>query len=240
MAKELIVLPGWGIAATALENLVAELQQALPELKIQLQTLPQMTGLTVDAVLEQLDQQLPQDCWLVGWSLGGMLATGLAARRQSGCPGVISYASNACFVARPSWSQAMPAATFSEFYHLCSNDLEAGLKRFALLCSQGAEQPRHLSRMLPAQVMQTDDALAGLNCLANLDNRSAIRDFTGPQLHLLGTVDALVPSSVATDLLALNSQAQVGLLGQSHASVVAQPQLLAQRIASFMVGEQHA
>ena len=240
MAKELIVLPGWGIAATALENLVAELQQALPELKIQLQTLPQMTGLTVDAVLEQLDQQLPQDCWLMGWSFGGMLATTLAARRQSGCPGVISYASNACFVARPNWPHGMSPATFSAFYRLCSNDLPAGLKRFALLCSQGAEQSRHLSRMLPAQVMQPDDALAGLDCLAELDSRSAISRFIGPQLHLLATGDALVPSSVATDLQELNPQAQVELLGQSHASVVAQPQLLAQRIASFILGEQHA
>lgn len=240
MAKELIVLPGWGIAAVALQSLATELQQALPESKVQLQSLPPMTGLTVDAVLDQLDHQLPQDCWLMGWSLGGMLATALAARRQTGCPGVISYASNACFIARPSWPHGMSPATFSTFYNLCSNELEAGLKRFAVLCSQGAEQSRQLSRALPAQVMQTDDALAGLDCLAELDNHSAIRDFTGSQLHLLATGDALVPSSVAVDLQALNPQAQVELLGQSHASVVAQPQLLAQRIASFILGEQHA
>ncbi len=240
MAKELIVLPGWGIAVNALQNLVAELQQAVPEIKVQLQPLPPMTGLAADAVLDQLDQQLPQDCWLMGWSLGGMLATALAARRQSGCPGVISYASNACFVARPGWPHGMSPATFSGFYNLCSNDLEPGLKRFALLCSQGAEQSRHLSRTLQVQVVQTDDALAGLDCLAELDNRSAISSFIGPQLHLLAAGDALVPSSAATDLQELNPQAQVELLGQSHASVVAQPQLLAQRIAGFILGEQHA
>ena len=106
--------------------------------------------------------------------------------------------------------------------------------------SQGAEQSRHLSRTLHTQVVQPDDALAGLDCLAELDNRSAISRFTGPQLHLLATGDALVPSAAATDLQALNPQAQVELLGQSHASVVAQPQLLAQRIAGFILGEQHA
>ncbi|HKM36820.1 MAG TPA: alpha/beta fold hydrolase, partial [Thiopseudomonas sp.] len=146
MSKQIVLLPGWGLGVVPMQCLAEELQAALPDFTVQIQALPDMTGKDVAAVIQELDQQLPTDCWLVGWSLGGMLATALAAQRQSACAGVISYASNACFVAREHWPLAMPVDTFTEFRQLCSSDLTTGLKRFALLCSQGAEQARQLSR----------------------------------------------------------------------------------------------
>ena len=83
-------------------------------------------------------------------------------------------------------------------------------------------------------------ALAGLDVLAELDNRQAIRSYTGRQLHLFAENDALVPSAAAKAVSELNAQAQVEMLGYSHASSVAEPQLLAQRIASFIQGAEHA
>ena len=135
----------------------------------------------------------------------------------------------------------MPTATFAEFRELCRVDLALGLKRFALLCSQGAAQSRPLSRQLQEMMMQAEPscALAGLDLLAALDNRAAIRTFAGPQLHLLAEVDALLPPEAAALLRELNPQATVELLGHSHASVVAQADLLAQRIVSFIVSDPH-
>lgn len=236
MSKHIVLLPGWGLGVAALQALAAELHAALPDFTVQIQPLPAMTGKNTAEVIQQLDQQLPNGCWLIGWSLGGMLATALAAQRQSACAGVISYASNACFVARDGWPTAMPVKTFTEFSQLCRSDLSIGLKRFALLCSQGAAQSRQLSKQL--QQMATDaesvSAVAGLDLLAELDNRNAISTFAGAQLHLLAEADALVPPAAANALRELNPAAMFELLGQSHASVVAEPQLLAQRIVAFI------
>lgn len=242
MSKQIVLLPGWGLGVVPMQCLAEELQAALPDFTVQIQALPDMTGKDVAAVIQELDQQLPTDCWLVGWSLGGMLATALAAQRQSACAGVISYASNACFVAREHWPLAMPVDIFTEFRQLCSDDLATGLKRFALLCSQGSEQARQLSRQLHAlvQVEKLASALAGLDLLAELDNRNAIRTFAGPQLHLFAEADALVPPSAANALRGLNPHATVELLGHSHASVVAEPQVLAQSIVAFIKDRQHA
>ncbi len=242
MSKQIVLLPGWGLGVVPMQCLAEELQAALPDFTVQIQPLADMTGQDAAAVIQQLDQQLPSDCWLVGWSLGGMLATALAAQRQSACAGVISYASNACFVAREHWPLAMPVDVFTEFRQLCSDDLATGLKRFALLCSQGAEQARQLSRQLQELVQGDElaDALAGLDVLAELDNRSAIRIFAGSQLHLFAEADALVPVAAAALLPELNPQATVEVLGRSHASVVAEPQLLAQRIVAFIKDSQHA
>ena len=241
MSKHIVLLPGWGLGVAPLQLLADELRAALVGFNVQVQPLPKISGQNAVAVINELDQQLPQDCWLVGWSLGGMLATALAAKRQSGCAGVISYASNACFVAREDWSAAMPIATFTEFRALCASDAAACLKRFALLCSQGALQARTLSRQLQAsvQVEALAGALAGLDLLAELDNRYAIRTFAGPQLHLFAEADALVPPAAANAVQELNPQATVELLGQSHASVVAEAQWLAQPIVAFIKGGQH-
>ena len=242
MSNELVILPGWGLGVEPLQPLAQALTAALPDFHVQLQPLPSIKGQSEASILQQLEQQLPENCWLLGWSLGGMLATAVAAQRQSRCAGLITYASNACFVAHDNWPAAMPAATFSAFRQLCQDDLGAGLKRFALLCSQGAEQARQLSRQL--QVLTTTaepgDALAGLDLLAALDNRAAISSFTGAQLHVLAEADALVPASAAVLLQALNPKASVAWLGQSHASVMTDAPLLAQRIAAFIQGVEHA
>ena len=242
MSKHIVLLPGWGLSVVVLQSLAAELNAALPDFTVQIEPLADMTGKNSAQVIQQLDQQLPSDCWLIGWSLGGMLATALAAQRQSACAGVISYASNACFVAHEGWPLAMPVTTFTEFRQLCRSDLSAGLKRFAVLCSQGAAQSRQLAKQL--QQMATDaesvNAVAGLDLLAELDNRNAISTFAGAQLHLLAEADALVPRAAAEVLRELNPAAMFELLGHSHASVVAEPQLLAQRIVAFIESCQHA
>lgn len=242
MSKHIVVLPGWGLGVVPLQYLAEELQAALPGFTVQIEPLLDMTGKNAAQVIQQLDQQLANDCWLIGWSLGGMLATALAAQRQSACAGVISYASNACFVARDDWPSAMAVTTFTEFRTLCASDPNACLKRFALLCSQGSAQARQLSRQLQASVQVEDlaGALAGLDLLAELDNRHAIRTLAGPQLHLFSEADALVPPAAANAVRELNPQATVELLGQSHASVVLDAQVLAQRISAFIQGENHA
>ena len=81
MSKQIILLPGWGLGIEPLQLLAQELRAALPDFNVQIQPLPNMQGQDAAQVLQQLDQQLPSDCWLVGWSLGGMLASALAAQR---------------------------------------------------------------------------------------------------------------------------------------------------------------
>lgn len=242
MSKHLVLLPGWGLGVAPLQILAEQLEAALPQMTVQIQPLPDVRGKNAEAVIALLDQQLPSDCWLMGWSLGGMLATALAAQRQSTCAGLISYASNACFVARDSWPTAMPVDTFTAFRQLCAEDLTAGLKRFVLLCSQGTAQPRALARQLSAAAAVADSAsaLAGLDLLAALDNRDAISAFSGPQLHLLAEQDALVPSLALSHVRELNSKVTVELFGHSHAGLIVESQVLAQRIAAFIRGSEHA
>lgn len=233
---KLILLPGWGLGPAALQPLVDALN-AEGGFGVELAELPALSSADPEVWLDELDARLPGDCWLGGWSLGGMLASALAARRGARCKGLVTLASNACFVARDGWPSAMDEATFAAFRAGCAADAAATLKRFAMLCAQGCVDARTLARQLqqglPAQA--PEQLLAGLDVLAALDNRAALAGFAGPQLHLLAEADALVPASAAEALLALLPAGEVDLLeGSGHACVLEQPQALAALLAEFV------
>lgn len=234
MRKALILLPGWGLDGAVLQPLADALGY---ELSVQVPALPRLGSAATADWLDELDTRLPHDCWLAGWSLGGMLATALAARRGERCRGLITLASNACFVASDSWPTAMPAQTYAAFYESCQDNAGATLKRFAMLCAQGGADARDLSRQLQRHLSSSDESalLAGLRLLANLDSRAALAAYSGPQLHLLAEQDALVPAAAGDALLALLPAGEVDVLEEcGHAFVREQADALATLMLDFI------
>jgi len=237
MRDRLILLPGWGLGTAPLEPLTEALRGLDPRLHVKIEPLPQLDSSDPTEWLDELDANLPQDAWLGGWSLGGMLAAELAARRGERCSGLLTLASNLRFVAEPGWLAAMASDTFAAFRQGCAADASATLKRFALLCAQGALDARGLSRLLlgAAPLPQPAALLAGLDVLAALDTRTALQAFVGPQLHLFAGADALVPAAVAPALLALLPDVEIGLIDHaSHAFALERPHEIAAAIQGFL------
>lgn len=237
MRDRLILLPGWGLGIAPLQPLAEALRGLDPRLHVEIEPLPALDSSDPADWLDELDANLPQDAWLGGWSLGGVLAAELAAHRGERCSGLLTLASNLRFVAEPSWPAAMPAETFNAFRQGCFGDALATLKRFALLCSQGAADARGLSRLLLAGAPQAqpETLLAGLDLLAALDTRVALQAFVGPQLHLFAGQDALVPPSAAQALLALLPDVEIGLIDNvSHAFALERPHEIAAAIQAFL------
>ncbi|MBV7548784.1 alpha/beta fold hydrolase [Pseudomonas sp. PDM26] len=237
MRDRLILLPGWGLGVSPLEPLAAALRGLDEHLLVEIEPLPELESSDLEEWLDELDSTLPQDAWLGGWSLGGMLACELAARRGDRCCGVFTLASNASFVAHEQWSSAMPGETFDAFLAGCAADPRATLKRFSLLCAQGAEDPRGLSRLLLGGAPNTAAPvlLSGLQVLAQLDTRQALQSFRGPQLHLFAGLDGLVPVEAAGELLALLPDVEIGLIEQAgHAFLLEDPHGVAGAIQAFL------
>jgi len=237
MRNRLVLLAGWGLGMAPLEPLALALQGLNEHLHVQVEALPDLPEADFAEWLDELDARLPQDCWLGGWSLGGMLATALAARRQERCCGLLTLASNPCFVVRADWPDAMPVATFKAFEDGCRVNPAVTLKRFALLCAQGAEDARGFGRLLLAGAPQVrlENLLTGLELLATMDVRQALQQFAGPQLHLLGAGDGLVPATLSAALLTLQPDIEVGVLESgSHAFVLERPHEVAAVIQAFL------
>jgi len=237
MRDRLVLLPGWGLGISPLEPLAAALQGLDGHLRVEIEPLPALASGDLDEWLDELDASVPQDAWLGGWSLGGMLAAELTARRGEHCCGLLTLASNASFVAHEQWPAAMACETFDDFLAGCAADPRQTLKRFSLLCAQGCSDPRGLSRLLLAGAPATSPEvlLAGLELLAALDTRAALQRFRGPQLHLFAGLDALVPAEAAGELLALLPDVEIGLIEQAgHGFLLDDPHGVAGAIQAFL------
>lgn len=236
MHNRLVLLPGWGLGVAPLQPLAAALQVLDTHLQVQIEPLPQIGSSSLPEWLDQLDASLPQDCWLGGWSLGGMLSSALAARRGERCRGLVTLASNPCFVVRANWPEAMAVATFRAFLDGCRTDPAITLKRFSLLCAQGAAAPRNLGRLLAANAppAELEPLLCGLELLQCADVRLSLKQFSGPQLHLLAAGDALVPSTLSAVLRDLREDIVVIVReAGSHAFVREDPEQLAAMVLTF-------
>ncbi len=237
MRDRLILLPGWGLGVSPLEPLAAALHGLNEHLRVQIEPLPALGSGDLDEWLDELDATLPDNAWLGGWSLGGMLASELAARRGERCCGLLTLASNPCFVAHDGWPNAMPGETFDAFLTGCHADSQVTLKRFGLLCAKGAADPRGLARLLVSGAPNTPSnvLMSGLELLAQLDTRDALVAYRGPQLHLFAGLDELVPAEAASDLLSLLPDVEIGLIEQAgHAFLLEDPHGVAGAIQAFL------
>lgn len=225
------LLPGWGLGLAPLQPLADYLSN---KHEVQLLPLPECTLL--EQALDELDAQIPADSWLIGWSLGGMLATALAHRRGNNCPGLVTLASNACFVARNDWPHAMPQREFNNFSRRAARDWSGTLKGFQQLCLHGGQIEAVPAELSATASTDTESRLASLSWLAQLDNRTAIAELQCRQLHVLAEADALVLVGVTHDLQLLNPQAQVCSWPGSHAFVLTDHRELAAAVHAFMTG----
>lgn len=231
---EISLLPGWSLAAASLDPLRLALIERLPHAAVASHELPVVSLATLEQDLAGLANALPSGV-LVGWSLGGMLALQLMRRFPDRFAAVVTIASNACFVARSDWPEAMPRETFKTFYNDYRYESDKTSKRFALLVTQGSQRGRQLARELIWDTRDPEQRLHALAVLGILDNRALLRNAPSPVLHCFGGQDGLVPPAAAERLTELNVLARVVTLPEaSHALPVEQPLWLAEQIASFL------
>ncbi|BFM05931.1 hypothetical protein GCM10025791_21450 [Halioxenophilus aromaticivorans] len=238
------MLHGWGGDSRAWQDFAYQLNQ---HFHLHILDLPGFGGNRHAPVNHQsLIEMLPQRCYLLGWSLGGMVAVQLAAGAPDKIAGVITLAANAKFVASDDWPTAMAKATFEQFYSGASRSLQTTLKRFAPLVGNDLDKTQLAqlrSDLMAAQKAYPDAAyMSGLNWLQTLDNRESLAQMAVPSLHLLGEHDQLVPATAAQPLAKLLIKAPVvgavELIQCGHALHLAEPQAVEQKIVQFIGANQ--
>ncbi|MGB0360483.1 MAG: alpha/beta fold hydrolase [Endozoicomonas sp.] len=174
-----------------------------------------------DVLLEYLGQQLfERPAILVGWSLGGMLATLYASHHPSQVAGVVNLAANACFVQKPDWPEAMPVELFARFSEGLTKSMHKILRQFSLLCASGSPKRKaHISQFQKLVGEAELDQIALKELLAllgNSDVRSALANLHCPISHLFGKDDGLVPVSAAESIEQCYPQHHVQVLNGGH------------------------
>jgi malonyl-CoA O-methyltransferase len=225
-------LPEFAVAVVDLPGFGVESKNSLPN---SLVDFSQCAAAIVNEIADLRSKMTTNAClYLVGWSLGGQLAAEVAGRASGALNGLITLATNACFVAKENWPLAMPAKVYEAFRADFAVDPTQTTKRFHTLQAQGASDARllrakmrdQLAMPTPSQWPQWARALLWLE----QDTRNALGNFTKPQLHLFSDNDALVPP-----LLAMAAYGEIQILrGASHCLPIDSPERVARAITVFI------
>ncbi|MCM1960536.1 hydrolase [Acinetobacter modestus] len=218
MTYRILLITGWGGGA----ELLKPLHEALEQKGHSVERLNIFNALDGDILQQHVELAVKYDV-IVGWSLGGQLATLLVDQIQQQYAEqkvLITLASNPCFVAQADWITAMPVETFMQFKQSFEQDAITTLKRFGLLVCQGANSAKKDFVAMQKLIRPQPIALLrqGLQLLEQLNLVELYENYQGRQLHVFAEYDALVPHQVIqkTKDLAAKNLCVVSIDGASH------------------------
>lgn len=209
-ASALLLIHGWGASSDIWQGCIESLQQ---EFDIYLLDLPghslnkELFFSSVEDFVDQFKRQhfstLPSRFSIIGWSLGGLLASFLAQEFSDRVTSLVTVATNRRFVSDDIWLHAMPDVEFKKFnQQLSAIDQQSVLNRFYVLQTQGVPSTRNDLRNIKSLLSQATYSLAGLQqglaWLASYDLLSCWDALAVPTLHQFGARDNLVPHDAAS------------------------------------------
>lgn len=242
MNTPLVLLHGWGFSSRIWQPLLKQLSSEWPGPVCAID-LPGFGAayhepcMSLDDTLAWILDQLPAHSVLCGWSLGGMLATQVAARWPERITGLVTIGSNLHFTQHDSWP-GMPADDYRQFCERFALQPEKTWRRFLGLQTRGeAMAERHattLDILANFHDMDVDTVTHMLHLLGEIDNRNAFAALSLPGLHCLGEHDAITPVAVASALQALNPRQSVYVLpAASHAMCITRCDDIAAHLRRF-------
>jgi pimeloyl-[acyl-carrier protein] methyl ester esterase len=198
-------------------------------------------GQVNQAWLVDLVARLPdQPTWLLGWSLGGLMAQQIFLQHPERILGVVNLASTPCFQQAQGWRYGVAPTLMIDFIHALQEDGKALLHKFYALQCQGGDQARVFTKQLREQYLGRKLATfkglyQGLQLLQSLDLREKMSHNKRPCLWLLGEKDPLVPALGLQVWVAQAEAGQVKVLeGAAHIPFLSHPELTSKYITNFI------
>lgn len=244
--KDIVLLHGWGMHSdiwnSVLPELVAKYRVTMVDLPGHGRSPP--ASFTLDSLVEELDEIIPSDSVLVGWSLGAMVAQKLVLSSQALSPekfvGLILVAGTPRFVDAEDWPHATRREVFSQFSRDLEQDYQSTLKRFIYLQSKGGERSGDTRRQLQESMMHgpqpdPDSLKYGLDILESTDLRKDLDKIRCPVQLVMGDRDTLVPIGAGNDIAKLLRNVQLKTItGAGHAPFISHPKEFVKSVISFI------
>ena len=235
MQQQILLITGWG-GGTALLN---PLQQALIAQGFRVELINIFNAADAQVLQQQVELARQFDV-IMGWSLGGQLATLLVdaiAHQYAEYKTLITIASNPCFVAHAGWDTAMPSATFAQFKQSFEQDPILTLTRVGFMVCQGVSSSKTDLLQLQSLVQAQPQSLLkhGLALLENLNLVNKLQQYAGQQYHIFAEQDVLVDCKVATKLQNLAAKfLSVDVISGSHGLPLFHADELTSKICQYL------
>lgn len=205
----LVLIHGWGLHGGIWETVLPQLEAHFTVYNIDLPGFgrsPVHNGdYSLDYLVETVSEVIPEQSLVIGWSLGGLIATGIALDKPHKVKRLITVASNPSFVATKDWKHGMQADVLESFIDYLEEDYETTLIRFLGIQTMGsATQKEDIKKLKVAVFMHgqpSKKALrGGLEILHDMNLVGRLGELKQPLLRMYGRLDSLVPAKVAQDI----------------------------------------
>lgn len=199
VGPQLILLHGWGFNSTIWQLLLPELKKHFRVTIVDLPGYGYSKKIKSPYHLEELAIEIQalihKQAIVVGWSLGGLIATYIAYLFPKKITQLINIASTPCFISNDTWPGIK-----KEALQALENDLHINHKktfrRFILTHFENSSSSDHyqiMKEILSNNIPDYDTLKNSLRLLAQTDLRKIINKIQCPQHYIFGTHDTIVP-----------------------------------------------
>ncbi|MET1256911.1 pimeloyl-ACP methyl ester esterase BioH [Aliikangiella maris] len=250
----LVLIHGWGLHGGIWETVVASFANNFTVYNLDLPGFGRSpvhnADYTLDYLVAAVASVVPDDAYVLGWSLGGLVATSLALTQPQKVKKLITVASNPAFVADENWQYAMQAQILQSFIDYLQDDYQGTLIRFLGIQTMGsATQKEDIKRLKETVFLHGQPSAkalkGGLKILQSINLVKQLPQLSQPLLRLYGRLDSLVPVKVAAQIDELLPASQSIIYRKSaHAPFLSANDEFIEDVTSFLlgsqVGDQHA
>lgn len=237
MHSTLVLIHGWGFGPEIWEPLAAGFAGTDPHRP----ALPGYggSGPSGDDATDWLEcwaAALPADALVVGWSLGALIALQVAHRYPHKVRALGLIAGLPCFIRQPGWAAGWTPAALAAVRRRLAQDPDAARRYVAALAARGDSQaPQVRETLLTTAAPSAEAMAAGLDYLAEADERALLAALTIPVTIWLGTRDQLIGNDCGPALCALQPRIRVRELPDAgHAPLISQAGILAGELEALL------
>ncbi len=219
--KKLLLITGWAHGSASLQPLADRLSKTFD---VQIFSAADVLA----------GRKIPDVKFIIGWSMGGMLAL---ERLPATCQKLVLISSTARFCTDDGYDCGTPEAT--------ARQISTFLRRKPATVLPGIAKkiygPYALPNFPPADSADLDTLNHDLDYLLNTDLRKTVSNIQNPVLLLHGTEDAMIPATASIWLHEHLPDNQLKLfLGEGHAVPIQNPDLVSKSIELFLNPEGNA
>ncbi|EKE81485.1 pimeloyl-ACP methyl ester esterase BioH [Idiomarina xiamenensis] len=241
--SDLVVLHGWGLNSHVWQPVQQQLAQQHRLHLIDLpgygeSAWPQGLPVSLDNCVDILLAHLPDRFHVLGWSLGGLMATRMALVAPQRVQSLVTVASSPKFQASAEWP-GMDSQILANFAEQLNGQYRKTIERFLAIQAMGSPTARAQVKQMKSWVLSKPEpnieALkGGLALLAQVDLREQLAQIQQPFLRMYGKLDSLVPVAVADAVADYAPMSQQWIAqGCAHAPFVSATEAFLQRLQQF-------
>ncbi|WDI78481.1 pimeloyl-ACP methyl ester esterase BioH [Candidatus Purcelliella pentastirinorum] len=231
----LILIHGWGTDSKIWKKITPKLTK---HFKLYLIDLPgygkniKLENINkIEEIINILYPYIPNNTVIVGWSMGGIIATKIYLHNPTKIKGLILISTSPCFIKKKKWP-GIKLKTLKLFKINLKKNYKKTINIFhnSLLLNKKSKKNNIFIKKIPKKKILE----LGLKIIKNIDIRNELIKINIPVLNIYGEKDNIIPKKFIHKLnkLYLNNKSII-IPNTTHAPFISKPKIICKQIIKF-------